>query len=63
MIWLCCTKGRGRNRAVTLLQIVDAGVAASADTFCRDLDEDALDEVHPRRAGGREMQLETPIPR
>ena len=41
-----------------VLEIVDAGVAAAADALCGDLGEEALDEVHPGRAGGREMQLE-----
>jgi hypothetical protein len=41
-----------------VLQIVDAGVAATADALCGDLGEEALDKVHPRRAGGGEVQLE-----
>jgi len=40
-------------------EIVDAGVAATSNALCRDLGEEALHEVHPGRAGGREMQLET----
>ena len=39
-------------------EIVDAGVAAAADALCRDLGEEALDEVQPGRAGGCEVQLE-----
>ena len=41
-----------------VLEIVDAGVAAAADLLCGDLGEEALDEVQPGRAGGREMQFE-----
>ena len=41
-----------------LFQVIDAGVAAPADASCGDLGEEALDQVHPRRAGRREMQLE-----
>jgi len=41
-----------------VLEVVDAGVAAAADALCGDLGEEALDEVHPGRAGGCEMQLE-----
>ena len=44
-----------------VLEIVDAGVAAAADPPCGDLGEEALDEVHPGRAGGREMQLEARV--
>src|SRR6056297_84407 len=40
------------------LEIVDAGIAAASDAFDSDLCKEALDEVHPGRAGGREMQLE-----
>ena len=40
------------------LEIVDAGIAAAPDAFHGDLGEEALDEVHPGRAGGGEMQLE-----
>src|SRR6056297_1512702 len=39
-------------------EIVDAGVAAAADALCRDLGEEAFDEVQPGRACGREMQFE-----
>ena len=41
------------------LEVVDAGVAATADALCGDLGEEALDEVHSGRAGGGEVQLET----
>ena len=41
-----------------IFQIVDAGAAAPAYPACGDLGKAALDEVQPRRAGGREMQLE-----
>lgn len=41
-----------------VLEVVDAGVAAAADALGGDLGEEALDEVHPGRACGREMQLE-----
>lgn len=41
------------------LEVVDAGVVAPADALCGDLSEEAFDEVHPGRAGWREMQLET----
>ena len=40
------------------LELIDAGVAASADALCGDLGEEAFDQVHPGRAGSREMQLE-----
>ena len=43
------------------LKIVDAGVAAASDALCGDLGEEALDEVQPGRAGGREMQLEARV--
>ncbi len=38
-------------------EIVDAAVAATSDALCLDLGEEALDQVHPGCAGGREMQL------
>lgn len=41
-----------------VLEIVDALVAAPADAPVRDLGEEAFDQVHPRGAGGREVQLE-----
>ena len=43
------------------LEVVDAGVASAADALCGDLGEEALDEVHPGRACGREVQLETGV--
>lgn len=39
-------------------EVIDAGVAATADALCSDLSEEALHQVKPGRAGGREMQLE-----
>ena len=41
-----------------VLEFVDAGIAATADAFCRDLGEETLDEDQPGRAGGCEVQLE-----
>lgn len=41
-----------------ILQIVDAGVTAPAYASGRDLREEAFNQVHPRCAGWREMQLE-----
>ncbi len=43
------------------LEVVDAGIAAPSDALCGDLGEEALDEVQPGRAGGREMQLEAGV--
>lgn len=39
-------------------EVIDAGVAATADALCSDLSEEALHQVQPGRAGGRELQLE-----
>lgn len=36
------------------LEIVDAGVTATSDALRGDLGEEALDQVQPGRAGGRE---------
>ena len=44
------------------LELVDAGVAAAADALCGDLGGEAFDQVHPGRAGWREMQLEAWVP-
>ena len=43
------------------LQVIDAGIAATSDAPRRDLGEEALHEVQPRRAGGREVQLEAGV--
>ena len=44
-----------------VLEVVDAGIAAAANALCGDLGEEALHEVHPGRAGGREMQFEARV--
>ena len=41
-----------------ILQLRHAGEGAAADALPGDFREEALDEVHPRRAGRREVQLE-----
>lgn len=41
-----------------VFEVVDAGVAAAAHALCSDFGKEALDEVHPGRVGGCEMQLE-----
>ena len=43
------------------LEIVDAGVAPSADALRGDLGKEALDQVQPGRAGGREVKLEARV--
>lgn len=37
----------------------DAGQGATSNVLCRDLSEEAFDEVQPARAGGRDVRLET----
>lgn len=41
-----------------VLELVDAGVAAPADALCDDLGKETFNQIHPRRAGWRAMQLE-----
>ena len=37
------------------LEVVDAVVAATSDALCDDLRKEALDEVHPGRAGRKHL--------
>lgn len=46
-----------------LFEVIDAAIAPAADPLCGDLRKEAFHEVHPGRAGGREMQLEARVPR
>ncbi len=41
--------------------LLDADVTASADALCGDLGKKAFDQVEPRRAGWREVQLEARV--
>ena len=40
-------------------QFIEAGDAASPDAFAGDFRKPALDQIEPRRTGGRDMQMES----